>query len=227
MSIFANPLGPIEGALWAVLILLVASYLVGAWLNRQRSKAIGQWLQAGIGLFGGRAAWRWLKSMSAGAEVTIAETRPPFKGVQLTYFLLTRELAPLWMIELLRKKRDLLLIKADLRSLPPREYEVVPLTGRLRARLDSAEGQPLEWQPLAAGLGLGTRASAGGGDLGPVRAFIDKYGVDVERLSLRRRSPHLILYMRLGQVMDRPAEEMLRALQKLFADGRGDGRGRG
>ena len=94
MSIFANPLGPVEGTLWAVLILLVVSYLGGTWLNRQRSKAIGNWLQAGIGLLGGRVAWRSHKSMSAGAEVTIAEARPPFKGVQFTYFLLTTALVP-------------------------------------------------------------------------------------------------------------------------------------
>ncbi len=72
--------------------------------------------QAGIGLLGGRVAWRWLKSMSAGAEVTVAESATALQGRQLTYFLLARELAPLWVIELLRKKRDLLLVKADLRT---------------------------------------------------------------------------------------------------------------
>jgi hypothetical protein len=220
MSIFADPVGPVEGALWIVLILLVASYLGGTWLNRQRSKAIGKWLQDGIGMLGGRVAWRWLKSMSAGAEVTIAETRPPFKGVQLTYFLLTRELAPLWVIEVLRKKRDLLLVKADLRSSPAHEYEVVPLNGKLRATLDGGEGQPLEWQPLAGELGLGTRSAAEAKMLGPVGAFVDKYGSDIERLSVRRRSPHLVLYLRLEQVEARPADELLRALQKLLADKR-------
>ncbi len=220
MSIFADPVGPIEGILWVVLILLVASYLGGTWLNRQRSKAIGKWLQAGIGLLGGRVAWRWLKSMSAGAEVTVVETRPPFKSVQLTYFLLTRELAPLWVIELLRKKRDLLLVKADLRSLPAREYEVVPLNGKLRATLDSAEDRALAWQPLAAGLGLGTQSSADARVPGPIGTFVEKYGSDIERLSVRRRSPHLVLYLRLEQVENRPVDELLRALQKLLADHR-------
>lgn len=227
MSIFANPLGPVEGTLWAVLILLVVSYLGGTWLNRQRSKAIGNWLQAGIGLLGGRVAWRWLKSMSAGAEVTVAEARPPFKGVQFTYFLLTRELVPLWVIELLRKKRDLLLVKADLRTPPAREYEVVPLNGKLRTMLDSAEGEALAWQPLGAGLGLGTRTSAEARVMGPVSAFIDKYGVDIERLSVRRRSPHLVLYLRLDQLTTRPVDELLRSLQQLLADNRADSRQRG
>lgn len=223
MSIFSDPVGPVEGALWIVLILLVASYLGGTWLNRRRSKAIGNWLQAGLGLLGGRVAWRWLKSMSAGAEVTVAETRPPFKNVQLTYFLLTRELAPLWVIELLRKKRDLLLVKADLRSLPAREYEVVPLNGKLRATLDSADGAALDWQPLAGGLGLGMQSNADAKVLHPVAAFVDKYGSDIERLSVRRRSPHLVLYLRLEQVEQRPADELLRALQKLLADSRARG----
>ena len=73
------PATGVERILWIVLIVLVAGYFTGAGLNRQRSKAIGLWLQAGLGKLGGRVAWRWLRSMTSGAEVKVAEARSPFR----------------------------------------------------------------------------------------------------------------------------------------------------
>jgi hypothetical protein len=214
MNLGLNPAGPTERILWIVLVLIVAAYFGGTWLNRQRSKAIGKWLQAGIGLLGGRVAWRWIRGMNSGAEVTVAETRPPFRQVQLAYFMLTREFPPLWAIELLRHKGDLLSIKADLRSVPARELEVVPLHGQLRSQLDK-DGD-WQWQELAAGLGLGTRGATGAKGTGPVTTFLNTYGPYVERLSIRKRTPHVVLFLRLPGPEARPADDLLRALQKLL-----------
>ena len=217
MEIFTTPAGPTERILWIVLIMLVAAFLGGTWLNRQRSKAIGKWLQAGIGLLGERIAWRWIRSMNSGAEATVAETRPPFRQVQLAYFLLTREFAPLWITELLRGKRDLLSIKGHLRSDPAREYEVVPLHGKLRAALDaSVEERSWQWHELSDGLGLYTQTPVDGKIIGPVSTFLKTYGPYIERLSVRKRQPHVILFLRLTGAENRPVDELIRALQKLL-----------
>lgn len=218
MNLGFSPAGPAERVFWIILIVLVAAFMLGTWLNRQRSKAIGKWLQADIGLLGGRVAWRWIKGMNSGAEVTISETRPPFRQVQISYFLLTREFPPLWLIEILRHKGDLLTIKASLRNTPGREYEVLPIHGKLRSQLDAdTKEEPLHWQELCAGLGLGTRGVAAAKTVGPVGAFLDKYGHYVERLSVRRREPHLVLFLKSAGAEKLPAGELLRALQKLLA----------
>ncbi len=149
-----------ERILWLALIVLVLSYLAGAWLNRRRGKAIGHWLQGGLASLGGKPAWKVTRSLSTGAEVTVFDAARPFQQVQASYYLMTREIMPLWGIELLRGKRDLLAIRANLRVQPVAEYELVPLQGKLRTLLDEKAGeQPWQWQEMPAGLGLATRGT--------------------------------------------------------------------
>ncbi len=215
--------GP-ERILWIVLILLVVGYLAGIWLNRQRSKAIGTWLQAGLGKLGGRVAWRWIRSMNSGAEVIVAEARPPFRQLQISYFLLTREFAPLWGLERLRGKRDLLALRCELRAPPTQEAHIVPWHGRLRAQLDEAAGDvPWQWVEMPAGLGLATRFVADKALVRRVTAFLERYGASVERLSLNRRNPQLIAFFRLNGIEKRPITELWAALGDLLSYNRQTG----
>jgi hypothetical protein len=209
--------GPVEKALWALLALLVGMYLAGTWLNRQRSKQLGEWLQKGIGTLGGRVAWRWLKSVSSGAEATIAETRPPFHQIVISYFLLTREFPPLWGIELLRGKRDLLSVRGELRTVPTREFDVVPLNGKLRKTLDaSAEAIPFQWREVPAGLGLATVMPPDKSTVQRVTDFLNTYGPYVERVSVRKRSPNVVAFFRMNGMETRPSAEFIRALGELL-----------
>ncbi len=206
-----------ERLLWIILIALVVGYLAGVGLNRQRSKAIGTWIQAGLGKLGGRVAWRWIRSMNSGAEVTVAETRPPFRQLQINYFLLTREFTPLWIVELLQRKRDLVSLRGDLRTAPAQDVTIVPLHGRLRAELDKAAGTvPWHWTELPHGLGLATRVAPDKVLVRRVAGFLDEYGAAVERLSLRPRSPHLVAFFRLQGIEKRPMTELWAALGKLL-----------
>lgn len=208
----------IERIWWFVLIALVVGYLVGVWLNRQRSKTLGAWLQAGLGKLGGRVAWRWVRSMNSGAEVTIGEARPPFRQLKINYFLLTREFPPLWGFELLREKRDLISLHGELRSPPAQEITVVPLQGKLRTELDKAAGDiPWHWTEMPAGLGLATRLAPSKALVGRVEIFLNGYGASVERLSLRRRSPQLVIFLKLQGVEKRPITELWAAIEKLLS----------
>ena len=61
------------------------------------------WLQEGLPALGGRPSWRWIRSMTSGAEITVTAPDSPFRQAQVSYFLMTRcKLAPLWAIEHLR-----------------------------------------------------------------------------------------------------------------------------
>lgn len=204
---------------WIVLIILVVSYLAGVWLNRQRSRVLGAWLQAGLGKLGGRVAWRWIRSMNSGAEVKVAEARPPYRQLQISYFLLTREFAPLWGIELLRGKRDLFSIQAELRTAPSQELTIVPRHGNLSKELDEAAGEaPWQWTDLPAGLGLATRYTTPSKALiSRIEAFLADYGASVERLSLRRRGAHLVLFLKLDGIEKQPITELWAALERLLS----------
>jgi hypothetical protein len=205
-----------ERLLWFVLIILVAGYMVGQLLNRQRSKRIGSWLQTGLGALGGRVAWKWLRAMSAGAEITVQETRPPYRNLVIGYYLLTREFAPLWLVEWLLGKRDLLSLRADLRTQPGREFDILPLKGKLRKELDAAaEQHTYQWQELANGLGLATQGQPDQQLLQRAQRFLETYGPYVERISLRRRAPHVISFMRLSGLENTKSDALWRALGEL------------
>jgi hypothetical protein len=205
-----------ERILWLALIVLVLSYLAGAWLNRRRSKVIGKWLQAGLSVLGGKPAWKLTRSLSTGAEVMVTDASRPFQRVQASFFLLTREIMPLWGIELLRGKRDLLAIRADLRVPPAAEYELVPIQGRLRNLLDSKAGdQPWQWQEMAAGLGLATRGETSRATVQAIGSFAKRHGPLIERLSLRPRQPGLAVFVKLPESGMPSATELLRGLKDV------------
>jgi hypothetical protein len=216
-------LSPIARILWILLGVLVAGYLLGRWLNRRRSKAIGEWLQAGIKIIGTQTNWRFPRGVSSGAEVKISNGVVPFRQIEIAFYLLTREFPFLWGIELLRGKRDMLAIRADLREAPVQEFEVVPLRGPLRDTIDHhAGGQAWQWVEMPAGLGMGTRTPAAAKPLVRVRAFLDVYGSSVQRVSLRDRSPNLVLFAHVSGIERAPAKEFFQAVRRLLdqAEGR-------
>ena len=205
-----------ERILWLVLIVLVLSYLAGAWLNRRRSKVIGKWLQAGLSVLGGKPAWKLTRSLSTGAEVMVTDASRPFQRVQVSYYLLTREIMPLLGIELLRGKRDLLAIRADLRVPPAAEYELMPLQGKLRTLLDSKAGdQPWQWQGMTSGLGLATRGETSRSTVQAIGTFAKRHGPLIERLSLHPRQPGLTVFMKLTESGMSSATELLRGLKDV------------
>jgi hypothetical protein len=217
--------------MWLALLLLIGGYLVGQWVNRQRTKRAGAWIQAGLGALGGRVAWRWSKTLNAGAEVTVEESRAPYRNLVISYYLLTREFPPLWLWERLRGKRDLVSVRANLRLLPTRQFEILPLQGALKKKLDqmtspgseSAQGdeapqapaRPYEWVELSHDLGLGMAGSVDANTRQKARDFINVYGPYIERVSLRRRNPHVIAFFRLGALQNRSSADLWQALGEL------------
>ena len=209
--------GPVQKALWGLLIIMVLAYLGGGWLNRRRSKALGRWVQSGLKTLGGQPAWKWVGTMASGGQVTVTNPSRPFRQLQLTYLLLTREFFPLWGVEWLRGKRDLLMVRGNLRGDLSQEIEIVPLRGRLRDTLESAPGeQPWQWEEGPAGLGLATRAITDERLIAALKTFLGQYGAAVQRLSLRRRQPNLILFIHLDGLEHAPADGFMRALQRAI-----------
>jgi hypothetical protein len=117
---------------------------------------------------------------------------------------------------LLRGKRDTLAMRADLRAKPRQEFEVVPLHSVLRRTLDQYAGEnPLRWTEMPAGLGMATRFQAQERTESTVQAFLARFGGSVQRLSLRERSPNLVLFVRVPGVQGVPAKGFLQAVRRL------------
>lgn len=202
-------------ALWGLIIILIVGLMVGSWLNRRRSTAIGFWLQAGLATLGGQTTWRWVRGINSGAQITIEAANQPFQRLEIGYFLLTRELPALWGIEWLRGKRDLLALRGELRRPPDCEIEIVPATGDLRRKLDAAAGaDPFRWQAGPAGLAVGGRGAGAEAAARRFQALLARYGPHIRRLSLRPRRPHLLLFLNLAGPETAPAAALLRAVRQ-------------
>lgn len=211
--------GTTERILWGIIIALVAGFIAGGWLNRQRSKALGKWLQGALGVLGGRTNWKWLRGMNSGAQVIVEAAGRPFRQLDISYFMLTRELPPLWGLELLRGKRDLLAVRGDLRALPRYEIEVLPLVSKLRQTLDAQTGaRPFNWEEGPAGLGIGSRDPGAKAQIKRLRAFLDRYGPYIQRLSLRPRQPHLVLFINLSGIERTPPGDFARGLRDIAGE---------
>ena len=211
--------GPVTNVLWVILIILVLGFLGGSWLNRRRSKAIGIWLRSGLKPFGGQATWKWIRGMNSAAQVTIEGATNPFRRLEISYFLMTREFAPLWGYEWLRGKRDLLAARIELRDAPAYEVEIVPSGGKLQETLDANAGsQPFTWTEGAAGLGIGSRGAGAQPAAARLKPFVERYGSYIQRLSLRPRQPNVMLFLNLTGPEKTPAEEFVRTLRRAIGD---------
>lgn len=210
------PASGLERAAWGILLFIIGAFLLGTWLNRKRGRALGAWIDEGIQRMGGQPSWRFIRSLSSGAQVTVQGAAAPYRSVEAGYYLLTREIPPLYGIELLRGKRDLFSIKAGLRNPPAAEFDVAPMGGALAKELDRNAGdQPYTWIELPAGLGLATRAANSEQVAACMRPFAEKYGQSVQRLSVRQRQPNVILFLHLDGVEDHPVREIFDALRRV------------
>jgi hypothetical protein len=213
--------------MWFIIIALLAFYFAGSWYNRRRGRALGRWIQTGLGVFGGRPAWKALGAISAGAQVNITDALRPLRRVELQYALLTREFPPLWAVEWFRGKRDLLIIRGWSTNRPATEFDVIPSVGALRRRLDAESPLPVEWRDMAAGLGLATTAPLDARLTAALERFLSGCGPAVERLSLRQREPHLVLFLRLGTLENAPSADLFKAMRQLVAAFTSPGRDNG
>jgi hypothetical protein len=211
--------GPVTNILWVILILLVLGFLGGAWLNRRRSKTIGIWLRAGLKPVGGQTTWKWIRGMNSAAQVTVEGAAKPFRRMEISYFMMTREFAPMWGYEWLRGKRDLLAARLELRDAPACEIEIVPQGGKLQKTLDSNAGtEPFTWTVGVAGLGIGSRGEGAQQAAERLKPFVERYGPYIQRLSLRPRQPNIVLFMNLNGLEKTSAEEFVRALRRMVGD---------
>jgi hypothetical protein len=205
-------------------VLFVGFFLwfaIGTQLNIRRGNAFLRWLQGGLPLIGRRTTMRWLGSSAV--ELVIAEPAAPFRHVTLILVLEPRDLPWLWAMTRTRGRRDLLIVRADLRSAPRADLEVaaaeswsarLPIQpGDAMAALDRMDWPAGRWGAVDA------QASAGVDRPRAVRtwAALDEASAGVTRLSIRRTVPHVEIHLR-PPGSSRPAERLLRAVRDAAID---------
>lgn len=196
-------------------VLLLIWYVVAAMYNRRRGISIYRWLQPGIATQGEISEAKWIGSSGSGARITVARANPPFRRIEAAYLLQTRELLPLWLFNWLRGRRDLLILRVGLRTAPTAELETMHANDRRLQGVVNHAGQPVAPEPsdgLAADFQVAWRGRRGERQLDKYLPFLAEHSSAVRRLSLSRKSPHLILELNVSRLLDTPASEIFASL---------------
>jgi hypothetical protein len=177
-------------------IFLALWYLAASIYNRRRGIAVYRWLHSGLEDLGGEVSGRWIGSSGSGAELHVFGANPPFRELQIIYLLASRELLPLFLVDLLRGKRDRVIIKATLKANPDAELEIAREGSGLARQMRAEKNRP--WT-IAEGPGGFVIGGRGGSE--PLRAatlpLLEKYAAQVNHISWAKKAPHLIAILSL------------------------------
>lgn len=198
-------------------LIMLLWYVIGLWYSRRKGIRTLNWLREGVQVLGGDLHADWLGSAASGARVVVIKADPPFRQLETTYLLESRELLPLWLMNLLRGKRDELIVKAHLRSPRQGAIEVVPSGSRLERSLRQNGRASWHWQEGPHDLHIAYRGGQGKALSAAVIPFLHSYGPYLNRFSLQRKQPHLLLQLRLAGLTDRQSTDFFKDLIAVFA----------
>jgi len=177
-------------------------YVIGNSYNRRRGIRTLNWLREGLVSLGDQIQASWIGSAASGARLAINNAAPPFRQLEITFLLESRELLPLWLIHFLRRRRDELIIKADLHSPRKGEMEVIPRGSRLERSMRQKGQASWQWEDGPHGLRVAYRGRQGDMLRMAVTPFLQSYGSSLRRFSLRKDTPHLLLHIRLAGLVE-------------------------
>ncbi len=202
-------------------IFLLIWYAAAAAYNRRRGVRVYRWLQPGLKTLGAITEAKWIGSSGSGARLAIAKPERPFRRVEAAFLLETRELLPLWLINRLRGRRDALIIRADLRSAPRAELEIVPPADR-RLRGLQADDKRGAWSKLAdlpggfQGAGRGREVDRSAQQ---AQSLLQAESASIRHISIGFKSPQVIIEADLMTLMPAPAESFFAHLSEAFGGG--------
>jgi hypothetical protein len=124
-------------------IAIVGWFALGTHLNVRKGHRFLEWLQSGLPLVGEKTTLRWLGSSVV--RLQIENAREPFRRVEVLVILEPRDVPPLWLFSRLRGRRDLLIVRTELRSVPKLQVEILDPQAWSTRAIDK-EVRQQQWQ---------------------------------------------------------------------------------
>ena len=128
-----------------VVIAIVGWFALGTHMNVRKGHRFLEWLQDGLPLVGEKTTLRWLGSSVV--HLQIEKAREPFRRVEVLVVLEPRDVPPLWLLSRLRGRRDLLIVRTELRSVPKLQVEILDRQA-WSTRAVEQEVRQQQWQLL-------------------------------------------------------------------------------
>jgi len=203
-----------ELAIFVVAVIaIVGWFALGTHVNVRKGHRFLEWLQGGLPLVGEKTTLRWLGSSVV--HLQIEKAREPFRRVEVLVVLEPRDIPPLWLLSRLRGRRDLLIIRTELRSVPKLQVEILDRQA-WSTRAVGAEVRRLQWQPLPAhSLPFQVYALTPVANVGDLVAEGGRPGLSLVRIGVRRTKNSLEVQWRLPSQPAAAARDVFEAVQRL------------
>ncbi|HAL61365.1 MAG TPA: hypothetical protein DCP08_03050 [Chloroflexi bacterium] len=191
-------------------VLLVLWYPFGRQMNRRRGLQALRWLREGIRAFEGQAAVNWVGASAF--RVDVQGALGPFKKVGMMVLLEAREVLLLWISNRLRGQRDILVIRGDLRRKPKIDLELMRRGWRAGRAMKALEKEGWTVDTLN-GMFIALKRDE---EIASRLASTPSEAAGLVRLSLKKRSPHLIANFHLTGLEGMTAESLFHFLEKVM-----------
>lgn len=209
-------------ALVLVALLVLGWFAVGTQFNIRRGNRLLRWLGEGLPLVGERTTLRWLGSSAI--ELKVQHALAPLRSAEVVVVLEPRDLPVLWWLFRMWGRRDLLIVRGELRAAPDLEFEAFrpgAWSARGRARALGRE----HWSSVPLPLSLPTPAGA------PLVAYaprpveapaellplVPRAAGSLVRVVVRRTAPHLEVHWEVRELERLEARAVLETLHRLAA----------
>jgi len=195
-----------------VVITIVGWFALGTHVNVRKGHRFLEWLQGGLPLIGEKTTLRWLGSSVV--HLQVEKAHEPFRRVEVLIVLEPRDVPPLWLLSRLRGRRDLLIVRTQLRSAPRIQVEILRSdtwsTASVEHEVKQQQWQRVERPPYQ------VYALQPGADVGELLAAAGQAGLPVNRIGVRRANNTLELHWQLpGRAADASARAVVEAAQQV------------
>jgi hypothetical protein len=202
-------------AVFVVVVLLVLGWFaVGTQFNvRKGNRLLGR-LQDGLMLLGKRTTLRWLGSSAV--ELKVQTALPPLRSAEVFIVLEPRDLPLLWWVFRARGRRDLLILRGELRSEPRFELEAVDARAWSTRGIERAlKGSQWTFAAVPPPSTMIAYAHGRTEAVGELLALATVPGLTLVRLAVHRSAPNLELHWQVGAMDGIDARRVVGSLHRL------------
>ena len=198
-----------------VAVVVVGWFAIGTQVNLHKGNKALKWLQDGLRVLGDKTSLRWLGS--AAVELRIQDAKAPFRQAEVVVVLEPRDVPFTWLYYRLRGRRDLLIIRGQLRATPAFEFEALD-PNAWSAHGVEAKLRFRNWSPLKLSAPSPLVAYTAGEALPASAELIDAAsaaGCQPLRFAIRRTDPNFEIHWSLAEARKVPAQTLLEAIRRI------------
>jgi len=200
----------------AVVLVFLGWFAIGTQFNVRKGNRLLRWLQDGLTLLGARTTLRWLGSSAV--ELQVQNASPPLRSATVFVVLEPRDLPLLWWLFRARGRRDLLILRGELRSTPRFELEALEPRAWSTRRIERSLKRSAWTLPAVPSPPPSTLVAYAQGrtdSLAEILALATIPGLTLVRVAVRRNAPHLVLQWQVAAVEGLPVRRVVETLHRL------------